>query len=193
MKLKHILIGSTLLCCSVSAFAQKVNFSAVISGKDAPATLKLKELNGDWRRMKFVGLTMTGSGMEGLTNLMSNLGPLMQVGMMSEMGKGAAKNAGGGAGMDAIHDMSWLLGVCAVAGTAEAHSAASGKPSAAVSERRCNRMMGSLKYGCGWCDMACSGNAITGATRQGRARRASSASVRSPCADRPECPATVSE
>lgn len=99
MKLKHTLIGAILLCSCLPAFAQKTNFGDVISGKAAPPTLKLKDLTGDWQRMKFVGLTMTGSGMEGLTNLMSSLGPLMQAGMMSEMGKGAAKNAGG---MDAM-------------------------------------------------------------------------------------------
>ena len=102
MKLKLAVIGFSLICCSGAAFAQKTDIASVISGKDAPATLKLKDLTGDWRRMKFIGTTMTGSGMEGLMGLMSNLGPLMQAGMMSEMGKGAAKNAGGGAGMDAM-------------------------------------------------------------------------------------------
>ena len=104
MKLKQTLIGMTLLCVSTSAFAQKTDFSSVIANKDIPFTLKLKDLSGDWRRMKIVGTMMTGSGMEGLTSMIGSLGPLMQMGMMSEMGKGA-KGAAKDKGMDAMMPM----------------------------------------------------------------------------------------
>lgn len=104
MKLKQTLIGAGLLCCSAAAFAQKTDFSSVIANKDIPFTLKLKDLSGDWRRMKIVGTMMTGSGMESLTSMMGSLGPLMQMGMMSEMGKGA-KGAAKDKGMDAMMPM----------------------------------------------------------------------------------------
>jgi len=105
MKLKQTLIGTALLYCSAFAFAQKTDFPSVIANKDTPFTLKLKDLSGEWRRMKIVGTVMTGSGMEGLSSMMGSLGPLMQAGMMSEMGKGAAKDKGMDAMMPAMMSM----------------------------------------------------------------------------------------
>lgn len=83
--------------------AQKTDFSGLLANKDVPFSLKLKDLNSDWRRMKYTGLVMAGSGMEGFASMLGNLGPLMQMGMMSELGKPGGKGNGGGAGgMDAM-------------------------------------------------------------------------------------------
>jgi hypothetical protein len=100
MVIRRAAWGLTLLCVSVPAFAQKTDFSSLLANKDVPFMLKLKDLSGDWRRMKFTGTAMAGTGMEGFASMLSSLGPLMQAGMMSEMGKPGG--AAGGAGMDAM-------------------------------------------------------------------------------------------
>ncbi|HXG25120.1 MAG TPA: hypothetical protein VNJ09_11235, partial [Chthonomonadales bacterium] len=73
---------AAMMALAAPAFGQSVEFQDLISGKSAPLRLTLKDLNSDWRRVT-VEVKSDGKGM-GLGEI---LGPLMQVGIMSDMGK----------------------------------------------------------------------------------------------------------
>src|SRR5579872_5142548 len=75
--------SSWLLCLALAipAAGQNIDFQQLIAGKDYPFSLKLKDLNGDWRRMS-IGSTDGSKG--GMSDMLSQL---MQMGAMSGMGK----------------------------------------------------------------------------------------------------------
>jgi len=76
-----------LLILAAPAFGQDVNMPSLLAGKDLPLRLQLKDLNGDWQRVR-VGQTDQAGG------LGSFLKQIMQIGMMTGMsqgGTGAAK------------------------------------------------------------------------------------------------------
>lgn len=74
------------LALAAPALGQGTDFQQLLSGKDCPQSLKLKELNGDWRRLS-IGTTDAAKGGTG-----DMLSQLMQVGMMSDKGKGKGKD-----------------------------------------------------------------------------------------------------
>jgi hypothetical protein len=81
------LAGAVLfLTLAAPAFGQSMDFQQLFSGKEFPHTLKLAELDGDWRR---VSIGIAGAQKGGLSDM---LGPLMQAGMMSDGDKGKGKN-----------------------------------------------------------------------------------------------------
>lgn len=80
------LAGIAILLAFVApALGQGMDFQQLLSGKEFPHNLKLKELNADWRHLS-IGTTEAGKG-----GLSDSLGPLVQAGMMSDMGKGKGK------------------------------------------------------------------------------------------------------
>jgi hypothetical protein len=89
--MKRIGIGLVMALVAVPALAQEGSFQQVLSPQGLPHTLKLKELNGEWRHL----------GIKGTEGSKSDAGDmlkqLMQLGMMANGDKG--KNAGGDAAM----------------------------------------------------------------------------------------------
>jgi len=86
------LVGVALfLTLAVPALGQSMDFQQLLSGKEFPNTLKFKDLNGDWRRLS-IGTTDAAKGGTG-----DSLSQLMQMGMMSEKGKGKGKDDAAGA------------------------------------------------------------------------------------------------
>jgi hypothetical protein len=74
------------LTLAAPALGQGLDFQQLLSGKEFPQSLKLKDLNGDWRRLS-IGTTDAAKG--GMGDMLSQL---MQVGMMSDKGKGKGKD-----------------------------------------------------------------------------------------------------
>lgn len=85
--MRLLLAGGILLALAAPAFGQNMDMAQLLSGKEVPLNVKLKELNSDWRRIR-----VSEMGKSGETGNMLN--QLMQIGMMSEMGNG--KNGKGG-------------------------------------------------------------------------------------------------
>lgn len=98
--MKRLALFAAMMALAAPAFGQNVEFQELISGKSAPLSLTLKDLNSDWRRMT-VEVKGDGKGV-GLGEI---LGPLMQAGMMSEMGK----NKGGKPGEVAAAAIGMML------------------------------------------------------------------------------------
>jgi hypothetical protein len=84
--MKCLAAAALVLTLSAPAFAQGTDFQQLFSGKDFPQTLKLKELNSDWRRVN-IGIAGASKG-----GLMDMLGPLIQAGMAADSGKGKGKD-----------------------------------------------------------------------------------------------------
>jgi hypothetical protein len=71
-----------ILAVTAPALGQTTDFQQVLSGKQWPQTLKLKELDGDWRH---VTISAAEGAKGGLGDMMSQLMPLM---MMGDKNKG---------------------------------------------------------------------------------------------------------
>src|SRR5947209_15015361 len=84
--MKRLAAVALLLTFSAPAWAEGIDFQQLFSGKEVPHTIKLKELDGDWRR---VSIGIAGAAKGGLSDM---LGPLMQAGMMSDGDKSKGKN-----------------------------------------------------------------------------------------------------
>jgi hypothetical protein len=82
------LAGAALVIMALAtpALGQGMDFQQLLSGKEVPNALQLKDLNSDWRHLS-IGTTDAAKG--GLGDM---LGPLMQAGMMSDKGKGNGKD-----------------------------------------------------------------------------------------------------
>lgn len=80
--MKRRALFAAMMALAAPAFGQSVEFQDLISGKSALLSLTLKDLNSDWRRMT-IEVKGDGKGM-GLGEI---LGLLMQMGMMSDLGK----------------------------------------------------------------------------------------------------------
>jgi hypothetical protein len=83
---KRAALYAAFLLLAAPAFGQGMDFQQLLSGKDIPFSLKLKDLNADWRR---VGIRAQDGAQGGMSDMLSQL---MQIGMMSEMGKGQKKD-----------------------------------------------------------------------------------------------------
>ncbi len=83
--MKSWILCAALVILAVPARAQE-GLEALFTGKDFPPTLKLRDLNGSWRRFTVTTTDNQGSG----NDMMSQL---MQIGMMSDAGKGGASDA----------------------------------------------------------------------------------------------------
>ena len=90
------------------AHGQGADLAPLLSSRETPGSLQLKDLNQDWRRVRIATLNGSQSGM---TDLMSQL---MQMGMMSDSSGGKNKKSGGGsdaaAAMIGMSFMSNLFG-----------------------------------------------------------------------------------
>jgi hypothetical protein len=84
--MKRLAAVAVFLTLSTSALADGIDFQQLFAGKEVPHTLKLKELDTDWRR---VSIGIAGASKGGMNDL---LGPLMQAGMMSDGNKGKGKD-----------------------------------------------------------------------------------------------------
>ena len=87
--MNKLAIGPALLALAVlggPALSQGSSLQDVVSGKDTPLTLHMKDLNSDWKRMT---LSVAGSG-GGMSDMLSQL---MQMGMMSGGNKGGGADA----------------------------------------------------------------------------------------------------
>ena len=89
-----LMAGAALLALATAAGAQDSGLQRLLSGKDIPLNMKMKDLGGDWKR---VTIAMVGGQAGGMGDMMSQL---MQAGMMSEAGK-----KGGGGPSDALGAM----------------------------------------------------------------------------------------
>jgi len=89
--MKRFAAVGLLLTLAAPVMGQSSDFQQLLSGKEFPLTLSLKELNGDWRRLSIGGADAAKGGMG---DMMSQL---MQMGMMSEMGKNKGKEDPAGA------------------------------------------------------------------------------------------------
>lgn len=89
--MKRFAAVGLLLTLAAPVMGQSSEFQQLLSGKEFPLTLTLKELNGDWRRLSIGGADAAKGGMG---DMMSQL---MQMGMMSEMGKNKGKEDPAGA------------------------------------------------------------------------------------------------
>jgi hypothetical protein len=96
-------MGGLLLTLVLPASGQNMEFAQLLTGKEVPLTLKLKELNSEWR-----SLSIGGSDDK---NEMNMLQQLMQMGMMSEIGKDKGKAPGGNDPMTAMLGMQMLGGM----------------------------------------------------------------------------------
>ncbi len=92
--MKRLIVAVAILALGPAARAQETSFSQLLSGKDVPLSLKLKELNSDWKRVSTIPI---GGQQGGMSDLMNQL---MQAGMMSDAGK-----KGGGGPSDAAGAM----------------------------------------------------------------------------------------
>jgi hypothetical protein len=99
--MKALTVCGLLLALSAPAFGQAVDFQQLLSGKEVPQNVKLKDLNSDWRRLT---ITTTDGAKGGSGDMMSQLMPMA---MMSEMGKGGK----GGDPMAAMLGMTMLGGM----------------------------------------------------------------------------------
>src|SRR5205807_3830953 len=98
------LVGVALfVTVAAPAMGQSMDVQRMLSGKEIPHTLKLKDLTGDWRRLSLstVGTSKGGSG--------DAMSQLMQMGMLSDMGKNKGK--GKDDAMGAMLGMSLLGGL----------------------------------------------------------------------------------
>lgn len=59
--MKQIVVLMTILACAPAGFGQGTSFEELISGKNIPLSLKLKDLNNDWRRVS-VGAPAPSAG-----------------------------------------------------------------------------------------------------------------------------------
>src|SRR5262245_36109615 len=84
--MKHLAIAGLFLALASPALGQNTDFQQLLSGKEFPLTLKFADLNGDWRRLSIGAVDAPKGGMGDM------LSQLMQVGMMSEMGKNKGKD-----------------------------------------------------------------------------------------------------
>lgn len=91
----------SVLCLCSCAFGQTTDLQQILSGKEFPNTLKVKDLTPEWRH---VSIAMTGQASSG-GDAMKNL---MQMGMMSQMGK---PGGGGNDAAGAMAAMSMLGGL----------------------------------------------------------------------------------
>lgn len=96
--MRFLLTGGILLALVAPALGQSTDISQVLSGKEIPLSLKLKELNSDWRRIRVseIGKADDAGNM---------LNQLMQIGMMSEMGNDKKNGKGGKPGEDPMAAM----------------------------------------------------------------------------------------
>ena len=78
--MKRLAVCALLVTLALPACAQNITFDKLLSGKDTALTLKLKDLNGDWRHVSIGGMDKPKGGMGDM------LGPLMQLGAMGAMG-----------------------------------------------------------------------------------------------------------
>ncbi len=91
--MKRLASAALFLALAAPALGQGMDFQQLLSGKEVPNALKLKDLNGDWRHLT-IGTTDAAKG--GLGDMM---GPLMQAGMMADKGKGKEDPAAAMLGM----------------------------------------------------------------------------------------------
>lgn len=77
---KHFLVVTLLLALALPAFGQTTDFQSLLSGKEPSLSVRLGDLNSEWRAMS---LTVAGGGGSGMGNLLSSLLPL---GMMAGTG-----------------------------------------------------------------------------------------------------------
>ncbi len=68
--MKPILMMLLALATTVSAREEPVSFKELLSGKTVPLTLKLKDLNGDWRRVSVGGATEAANPIRAYTALL---------------------------------------------------------------------------------------------------------------------------
>jgi hypothetical protein len=101
--MKRWILGGFLLALTVPAFSQETA-SPLFSGKEVPLTLKMKDLSSEWRRVSVGSLDKSGDS----SNMMSQL---MQMGMMSEMGKEKKPGAKPEDPMTAMLGMQMLSGL----------------------------------------------------------------------------------
>jgi hypothetical protein len=87
--MKRFATLALLLAIAPPAAAQDGGFQRLFSGSDTPHTLKLKELNGEWKRLT---IRSTGSSEGGPMDMIKQLLPL---GMMSSMGQKGGKDGKG--------------------------------------------------------------------------------------------------
>lgn len=98
---------AAFMTLAMPAFGQSMDFQQLISGKEVPLHLKLKDLNGDWRRMGIGGLDRQKGGMG---DLMSQIMPMAMMGEMSGKGKGKGNNADAAGAAFGMALMSSLFG-----------------------------------------------------------------------------------
>lgn len=74
--MKRLALGAALVVLTVPAVGQATSLQDVVSGKDAPLTLHLKDLGSDWKRVAIATQGSTG----GMGDLMSQIMPLAMMG-----------------------------------------------------------------------------------------------------------------
>ena len=68
--MKTAIVGLLALSLVVPAAAQEGGISDILAGKSAPLTMKLKEMNGDWRHVSIAGSGAKSSASNPLSSLM---------------------------------------------------------------------------------------------------------------------------
>jgi hypothetical protein len=96
-KMKRIVVLGLCALLILPALAQD-DFHQLFSGKGVALTLQLKDLNSEWSR---VSITTQGDSKGGSSDMLNQL---MQIGMMSEMGKGKGSDESS-SGMDSAAAM----------------------------------------------------------------------------------------
>lgn len=84
--MKHLAVVGLFLALASPALGQSTDFQQLLSGKEFPLNLKFADLNSDWRRLSIAAVDAPKGGMGDM------LSQLMQMGMMSEMGKNKGKD-----------------------------------------------------------------------------------------------------
>src|SRR5690242_7872705 len=84
-------IAAAILSLAVPALGQGANLQDVVSGRESPLSMKLKDLNSDWKRV-----TIGTAGGSGVGDMMSQIMPLA---MMGSMGSGGSKGSDAAMGM----------------------------------------------------------------------------------------------
>lgn len=91
-----ILALTLALVATIPAGAQAPDFEALLSGKDAPLTIRLSELTPEWRR---AAITASDPGKSGGSDLLTQL---MQLGMAGSRGASSSGEAAGMAVMSSL-------------------------------------------------------------------------------------------
>jgi hypothetical protein len=96
------LFAAVALCLSTATVAQTADLQNILSGKETPHSLKLKDLTAEWRHVAISSSDKGSGGGDAMKNL-------MQLGMMSQMGKPGGGNDAAGA-MAAMSMLGGLFG-----------------------------------------------------------------------------------